>query len=153
MFKVAITGHGSERIRGKENQIQSWIINQLNELKKQNKNLVLLDGMAQGVDQIAAVAAINHKVQVCCYFPYKHKLHPLESYIVDNALEVKYECEQRQKDCYSKRDQHMVDDCDILLVVWDGVEVGGAYLTYKYAKEKGKKIIFFPWKEEEIGLE
>ena len=33
----------------------------------------------------------------------------------------------------------MVDDCDILLVVWDGIEVGGSYLTYKYAKEKGKK--------------
>ena len=145
MLKVAVTGHRSERIRGKENQIQNWVINQFNELKKRDKKLVLLDGMAQGVDQIAAVAAINHKVQVCCYFPYKHKLHPLESYIVDNALEVRYEYEDYQKECYLKRDQHMVNDCDVLLVVWDGNKIGGTWYTYQYARKNGKEIIIFPW--------
>ena len=39
----------------------------------------------------------------------------------------------------------MVDDCDLLLVVWDGKPWGGTYLTYKYAVEEDKDILIYPW--------
>lgn len=101
--------------------------------------------MAQGVDQIAALVAINNGAQVSCYFPYKKKLHGVQEYIAENAVEVRYVCEKFQKGCYIKRDRRMVDDCDLLLVVWDGKPWGGTYLTYQYALEKGKDILFYPW--------
>ena len=102
--------------------------------------------MAQGVDQIAALVAINNGVQVSCYFPYKKKLYGgQEYYIVENAAEVRYICKEYQKGCYIKRDRRMVDDCDLLLVVWDGKPWGGTYLTYQYALEEGKDVLIYPW--------
>ena len=35
-----------------------------------------------------------------------------------------------------------VDDCDMLLAIWDGIRVGGTWDTIKYAQENRKKIIF-----------
>ena len=40
------------------------------------------------------------------------------------------------------RDRRMIDDCDVLLAVWDGVRVGGTWDAIKYAKEQRKQIIF-----------
>lgn len=101
--------------------------------------------MAQGVDQMAALVAINNGVQVSCYFPYKKKLYGIQEYIAENAAEVRYVCEKFQNGCYIKRDRRMVDDCDLLLVVWDGKPWGGTYLTYQYALEEGKDVLIYPW--------
>jgi hypothetical protein len=38
----------------------------------------------------------------------------------------------------------MVDDCDVLLAVWDGIRVGGTWDTIKYARANRKKIIYIP---------
>ena len=38
----------------------------------------------------------------------------------------------------------MVDDCDVLLAVWDGKPWGGAYYTCRYALEKGRNVLFYP---------
>ena len=40
------------------------------------------------------------------------------------------------------RDRRLVDDCDVLLAVWDGIRVGGTWDTIKYAQENRKRIIF-----------
>jgi len=37
----------------------------------------------------------------------------------------------------------MVDDCDIVMGVWDGVENGGTYYTLKYAQDNNKEIILY----------
>ena len=50
--------------------------------------------------------------------------------------------------CYLNRDKWIVDRADIVLVVWDGIPKGGTYYTMQYAKEKGKRILLFPWSKE-----
>lgn len=142
-IKVAITGHRLERIKGQEKSIECWIIGSLKNLLACYDKVTLIDGMAQGVDQIAAFAAIKTGAQISCYFPYKKKLYGAQEYIADNAAEVRYICEKYSEECYIKRDRRMVDDCDLLLVVWDGKPWGGTYLTYQYALEKGKDILFY----------
>lgn len=144
---VGITGHRPERIRNREKEIEIWLNGQIKNLKGCYGDIILLDGMAQGVDQIAALVAIKNGVDVKCYFPYKHKLSETEKYIADNAAEIRYEGEKYQKGCYFKRDRRIVDDCDLLIVVWDGIENGGAYYTWKYAVEKKKNILMFPWED------
>ena len=104
--------------------------------------------MAQGVDQIAALTALKNGVSISCYFPYRHKLSDVEKYIVEQAAEVRYICDKYQNGCYTKRDRRMVDDCDLLLVVWDGKPWGGTYYTYKYAIENNKPIIMYDWIKE-----
>ena len=37
----------------------------------------------------------------------------------------------------------MVDNCDLLLAVFDGVEKGGTWLTVDYANKIGKPIEYF----------
>ena len=146
-IKVAVTGHRPERILNQQENIRYWLVSQIKNLLACYDKVVLIDGMAQGVDQIAAIAAINNGAQVSCYFPYKKKLHEVQEYIVENAAEVRYLYDKYQNGCYFDRDRRMVDDCDLLIVVWDGKPNGGTYYTYKYALEKGKNILMYPWEE------
>ena len=99
--------------------------------------------MARGVDQIAATTAIDAGVGVRCYYPFPHKMSNLEDYVTTHAEVVRYEANEYMPNVYFIRDRRIVDDCDVLLVVWDGIKYGGTYYTYKYALEKGKKVEVF----------
>lgn len=59
-IKVAVTGHRLERIRGQEKNIEYWLEGQIKNLLACYDRVILIDGMAQGVDQIAALAAIKN---------------------------------------------------------------------------------------------
>lgn len=142
-MKVAITGHRPERIKGYEKQIELWLEKQLKELKENNEYVVMLNGMAKGVDQMAALIAIGLDIPVECYFGYRHKLNPLEDYIADNAIGIHYQSEKYQKGCFTSRDRRMINDCDMILGVWDGKKSGGTYYTLDYARNSDKPYDIF----------
>ena len=144
-MKVAVTGHRPDRIKGREGEIKEWIAEKLQEMRKNGGGVRLITGMAQGVDQIAALAALRENVPVHCYFAYKHKLQGTEEMIADKAAEVKFLENRYLGGCFIRRDRRMVDDCDLLLVVWDGEENGGTYYTYQYALKKGVPVLVFDW--------
>ena len=89
-IKVAVTGHRLERIKGQEKDIECWLSGQIRNLVACYDKVMLIDGMAQGVDQIAALAAIKNGAQVSCYFPYRKKLYGVQNYIAENAAEVRF---------------------------------------------------------------
>lgn len=99
--------------------------------------------MARGVDQIAATTAIDQGVGVRCYYAFPHKFSSIEDYVMTRADVIRYEANEYMLNAYFIRDRRIVDDCDVLLVVWDGIKYGGTYYTYKYALEKGKKVEVF----------
>lgn len=68
----------------------------------------------------------------------------VQEYIADNAAEVRFLEEKYSGGCHTRRDRRMVDDCDILLAVWDGKPWGGTYYTCRYALEKGRNVLFYP---------
>lgn len=144
---IGVTGHRPKRIKGQEEKIKIWFENSLKNLKTENNNLVLISGMAQGVDQIAAYAALKEGVDLWCYYPYKHRLWPEEEYLVDHAMRIRYESAEYHRSCYTQRDRRIVDDCDLLLVVWDGIKAGGTWYTYNYARGMKKDILLYPWKK------
>lgn len=143
-IKVAVTGHRPERIKGQEKDIEYWLSEQIRNLVACYDRVVLIDGMAQGVDQIAALAAMKNGAQVLCYFPYRKKLYGIQEYIAENAAEVRFMRDRFQIGCYIERDRRMVDDCDLLLAVWDGKKNGGTWQTYKYALDRGRDILIYP---------
>jgi uncharacterized phage-like protein YoqJ len=49
-------------------------------------------------------------------------------------------------DCMNKRNEWMVDNCDLLIAVWDGTS-GGTANCIKYAVKKKKQIIYIDLKE------
>lgn len=140
---VGITGHRPERLGTSWCVAKSWIAERLDEYRKSGEPVSLITGMARGVDQIAAIAAIKKGVGLYCYFPYKHPLYGFEKDAAEYAEKVHYEFDKYVPKCYLMRDRRIVDDCDVLLVVWDGIKSGGTYYTYKYALDRGKKVEVF----------
>ena len=140
---VGITGHRPERLGTNWPVVERWIAGKLEEYKASGEPVSLISGMARGVDQIAATTAIDAGVGVRCYYAFPRKFSNLEDYVMLNAEVTRFEQNVYTPDVYLTRDRRIVDDCDVLLVVWDGVKSGGTYYTYKYALEKGKKVEVF----------
>ena len=143
-IRIAVTGHRYQRIKGQEKRIEKWIEEYIIIISQFYGRVILIDGVAQGVDQIAALVALKMGVQVSCYFPYRKKLYGVQEYIAENAAEVRFIRDKFQIGCYIERDRRMVDDCDLLLAVWDGKKNGGTWQTYKYALDMGVDIILYP---------
>ena len=136
-MKLAVTGHRPQRLKGQEKLIKEWAVEQLTCLQPS----AVYNGMAQGADQIVAIAAKELGIPViCCYpFPKKH-YHPIEQWIMENN-QVIFVSPKYSKDTYSIRDKFMVDHADKLLCVWDGIGGGGTFLTRNYALQKNKEVI------------
>lgn len=97
--------------------------------------------MAQGADQIIAIAAKELGIPIICCYPFpKQYFHPIEQWIMENNQTI-FISSHYSKESYYIRDCYMVDHADMLLCVWDGVGGGGTFLTRNYAIKKNKKII------------
>lgn len=145
MVKIGITGHRPQRLKKLTtvSKLTDWLDLQFYEHMDADQDFILITGMAQGTDQIAAHEALLFEGRIWCYYPYRRKLHEVEDYLESKADKVMYEQEEYSPECYIKRDRRIVDDCDVLLAVWDGKENGGTWQTIKYAREKGKQIVYF----------
>ena len=148
-MKIALTGHRPERLKGQRVNISLWIAEQL--LKYKDEIEEVYCGMAQGADQIFADIAQRLEIPVICCYPYKKKkYHPKELEIIKEAKDVVYVSEEYTgKKVYWLRDKYMVDNCDLLLAVFDGVKKGGTWITVDYANKIGKPIEYFNVKQEE----
>ncbi len=80
---------------------------------------LIISGGARGIDTIAEQYADEHGIQKQIFLP-------------------NYNAYGRSAPI--KRNEKMVDACDIVLAVWDGRSKGTGY-TINYARKKGKKII------------
>ena len=149
MVKIGVTGHRPERLEklAEVSKITDWLDLQFYEYGKDD--FILITGMAQGVDQIAAHEALLYGGRIWCYYPYKRKPHEIEDYLNTKADKIRYEYEKYVPQCYIDRDRRIVDDCDILFAVWDGKKNGGTWQTIKYAREKKKQIVYFGGNPEE----
>ena len=144
-MKVAVTGHRPPRLKGKEQIISQWIYDKLLELNNKDKITAAYNGMAAGADQLFALQCIKLGIPVYCVFPYnRKKYHPDELSIVERAAGSIALQDEYSRDSYYKRDCFMVDNCDILIAIWDGIPQGGTYITIDYARKQGKPIIYLP---------
>lgn len=144
-MKIGVTGHRPERLKNKKD-VECWLMEQIKNFQGCNDDVDLITGMAEGVDQMAALAARKCGAGIICYFPYKRKLRLMEEYLAESAKEIRYITDKYRDGCFFERDRRIVDDSDVLLVVWDGRKIGGTWYTYKYALEQGKDVLVFPWK-------
>jgi len=109
----------------------------------------MISGMALGVDTIWAELAVKHEVPLICAVPCynQHKAWPMRSQdryaqilnSPNSCLVYTYEGEYN-KECMQKRNEWMVNECDILVAVWDGSS-GGTANCVKYARSVDKEVI------------
>ena len=145
-MRIAVTGHRPKRLKGQQKEVKRWLSEQLNKYKCTEA----ISGMAQGADQIFAQAAIEKNIPLICCYPYrKNFFHQEEQKILNKAKDIKFISEAYTGNrVYWFRDKYMVDNCDLLLAVWDGIEAGGTWLTVNYAQKIGKPIVYYNFKED-----
>ena len=44
-------------------------------------------------------------------------------------------------------DKYMIDDCDTILAVFDGIRIGNTWLAVQYAESIGKTVIYYQWRK------
>ena len=145
-MRIAVTGHRPKRLKGQQKEVKKWLSEQLNKYECTEA----ISGMAQGADQIFAQAAVEKNIPLICCYPYrKNFFHQEEQKILNKAEDIKFISEAYTGNrVYWFRDKYMVDNCDLLLAVWDGIKAGGTWLTINYAQKIGKPVIFYNFKED-----
>lgn len=146
-MNISLTGHREERLKklGSEQEIKDWI-------KEMCINLKCTDaycGMASGGDMLFAKTIIEfkqeeniklHIIMPCQNYNSKHKDY---NYILDNCDSIQYTSDYFYKGCDSVRDQMLVDKCDVLLALFDGIKYSGVYSTIRKVEKQGKHVIVY----------
>jgi len=149
---IAFTGHRPNKLGGYDNNsnLSKPLKTRLSTIfiSRNFQQPIIITGMALGVDTWAAEFAIKNNIPFHAYVPFvgQEKMWPAESQahykqIKECAKTVTYVCGPGYAAWkMQKRNEAMVDACDILIAVWDGT-TGGTYNCIQYAKSKGKEII------------
>lgn len=160
-MKIAITGHRPHKL-GNDYDLTSpliaWIKYRIlyivdfyimDTLAQLDNGVTLITGMALGIDTLFAKIAIENNIPFIAAIPClgqeskwidkSKKLyreitnHPLCTAELVTNTHYTYACMQ-------KRNEWMVDNCDLLIAVWDGT-TGGTKNCVDYATKVGKQII------------
>lgn len=152
---VAFTGHRPDKfIKNKwdtydtcGSSVKTEIRKILQKLQQCYPNIEVISGMALGVDMWAAIETLSLKIPLIAAIPFKgqesvwNDRHKNQyNAILEVAKEViivtpgGYEVWKMQK-----RNQYMVDRCDLLIAIWNG-DKGGTKNCVDYAIKVNRKI-------------
>lgn len=148
-MKVAFTGHRPNKIGGydKNNPLRKKIQEVISQYLVSLKATFVITGGALGVDTDAAREAYKLGIPYSVITPCRNHSSkwPEESQRAyktmcelaheHRVIDVEYSPQAMQN-----RNIMMVDECDILIAVWDGSQ-GGTSNCVNYARQIGKKII------------
>lgn len=167
---VALTGHRPQRLEmsddeldNKWEEIREWIVKNLIQMRQttmlEYDELHVYCGMATGSDILFGMTSVFLKaadiipLKLHCILPCKnynssHKYYKDIKLLADEWIEL---ADEFYKGCDNVRDQYMVDHCDVLLAVWDGIKSGGVWSTIRKAQKARKTIIYCPVVYKEDG--
>jgi len=150
LFKISFTGHRPQKLSPTlyRSQIHQFLSQQL----VLHPDLLVISGGALGVDQVAAEISLDLGIPFVFILPFpadtlsarwsssaRNHLTSLISravhtYIVQRSFSM---------GGYQRRNEIMVDHCDLLCAVYDG-STGGTANCIRYAQDVGTKIHFIP---------
>jgi len=159
-MKIAITGHRPnklgndyelkseliQKIRAKIQNIVDWHI--MDKLPSEEE-VILISGMALGIDTLFAEIAIDWQLPLICAIPClgqekrwpnrsQNRYKKILSY--SKAKHIFVTNKDYSPEVMQKRNIWMVDNCDLLIAVFDG-SPGGTANCVNYAKSINKPII------------
>lgn len=150
-MRVAFTGHRPDKLGGYviPNPTYHKVVTQIHDQLVRLKPTQVISGMALGVDQWAAEIALDLDIPLLAAIPFKgqeatwpddskKKYHALLS----KAAKVVAVCEPGYAAWKMfKRNEWMVDNCDLLIAVWDW-SPGGTAGCIKYAQKVDRERLF-----------
>ncbi len=145
---VAGTGHRPNKLGGYSNDALNKLIVLVMEYLATNNITKVISGMALGWDMAIAIAALQLNLPLECAIPFKGQesvwsedSKKLYHYVLEKAEKVTYVSDEGYSNWkMQKRNEYMVNNCDIVLAMWDGSK-GGTYNCIGYAKKLNKRII------------
>ena len=158
-MKIAVAGHRPDKLWGYNYDSPNYIKlkNIFKKILRENNCTEAITGMALGADQIFAQAVIELKnegmnITLTCAIPctnqsskQSYSFKNLYNFIISKSDYVCIVTKTKYTNkCMQKRNEWMVDRCDLLIGVWDG-SPGGTFNCLKYCDKKGKpKYIITP---------
>jgi uncharacterized phage-like protein YoqJ len=151
-MRVAFTGHRPDKLGGYKNKVMQYRImfelsTRLGRAFRKGEEITAISGMAQGVDQWAALVCvalgIPWEAAVPCdgqEAPWPAESRGLYHALLKCASKVTvvspgpYEAWKMQR-----RNEWMVDNCDRLIAIWDG-SAGGTGNCVAYAQKVGTPV-------------
>lgn len=158
-LKVMITGHRPNKLGGyeKDNPQQKKIIEKLEKCleriqlsaTERGKTPLAITGMALGVDQWWAKAALNKNIPCHAYIPFQGQECKWPEHAQQEYRNILTMCQKEftiSPEGYAawkmhKRDRSMVDDADLCIAVWDGQPGSGTANTLNYIRQKAKPCL------------
>ena len=151
-MKIAITGHRPNKLWNDYNLISQPMQNikkALVELVREHKPTHLISGMALGIDTLWALIAVEHNIPLIAAIPCtnQEKAWPenskkrYRSILKQIGVQISMITpDEYTPECMQLRNEWMVDNCDLLIAVWDGTK-GGTANCVRYASQVGKPMI------------
>jgi uncharacterized phage-like protein YoqJ len=148
---VAVTGHRPDKLGNEwdmKGTVSRKIYETLTEKVLELRPKTLITGMALGVDILFANVAIRQKIPFIAAIPcynqenkWSREAQELYVKIINNPLCTLYFTSKREyfPQCMQIRNKWMVDNCDVLIGVWDGSK-GGTFNCIDYAISREVKI-------------
>lgn len=158
---VAFTGHRPNKFGGysPSNRIRARVAGAVTgwlEAKRSSCELSCITGMAQGFDQWATYACLDLGIPYTAVIPFSGQelLWPEPAqrwyqYLLKNAVHIENLRPGGLGHCdaafaLQKRNEWMVDRCDLLLAAWDGTDGGTANCVH-YAESVKRPIERLVW--------
>lgn len=157
-MRVGLIGHRGPRLGTSKEAITLWIYEVLSFLFQDQEEQAMICGGAEGADELFGRVAHNFEnADLYLYLPVKgYRSKKMDPWLRAAAKSEVYMSEQWQPGLDSARDKFLINNSDILLVVWDGIKEGGTWEAIEYAQAMGVPMIYFPQdyirKEKERAL-
>lgn len=145
---IAGTGHRPDKLGGYGHKPLVHLVNLAEDWLEENKPEKVISGMALGWDYALACAAFNLDIPIIAAVPFKGQESRWPDESQRNYRALLKECEQVVYVCedgyavwkMQKRNEWMVDNCDVVLAMWNG-SPGGTANCVRYAEKAGKPIV------------
>lgn len=150
-MKIAVTGHRPHHLNNEYDGIgpvSKWIKKKINDILDIYEPNMLISGMALGVDMLFAEMAIERDLDLLAAIPCngqdsrwpqksKNRYNKILSY--KNCKKVVI-AKSYSPWVMQQRNKYMIDNCDVLIAVWNGSS-GGTCNAVQHAEKTSKKMI------------
>lgn len=150
-MRIGIIGLRQNDIEGQEDRIREWIAAELDQSQESGLTGPPHDCFCaggKGTDQIFGQCVLATGNNLHLIFPYPRKANKEGQQLAAAAMSVSYIAPRYQKGCYALQNKNMVDNIDLLLVVWRGEDMGAIGRTIKFAQAAGRDIHYLNLEED-----
>lgn len=163
-LRVAVTGHRPQHLFGFDSSHEGW-----KWLQAQLRRLVaeaaaqgpceFLSGMALGVDTVFANEVVRAHQPLVAFVPFDgqdtrwklaDRLH--HEHLLRCCCRVRFVSRLPSLEAFHRRNQAMVDACDVVVAAWNGKSSGGTYHCLQAALAAGRPVVWLDTEARRVVL-